>query len=442
MLKHLLRGRGSSIQGDSWVAILSGRYYDDVGNSVAVGQDGSVYVCGYTNNAGAGRDDFLIAKFNSSGTLQWQKTLGGSNNDNCKSVAVGPDGSVYVCGYINNNAANTGSLDLLLAKLNSSGTLQWQKTLGGSGRDYGKSVEVAPDGSVYVCGETTSAGAGNSDFLIAKFNSSGTLQWQKTFGGSSYDYGKSVAVAPDGSVYVCGFRESESTRYNDFLLAKFNSSGVLQWQKTLGWTLYLNVYGLGIAVGTDGSVYVCGHSYYSSRDSNYLVFTKLDSSGTLQWQKTLSVYSEGYSIAVGPDGSVYVCGIVSSADTGSDRFLINKFDSSGTLQWQKTLSGSYCGMGASVAVGPDGAVCVCGYTDRTIETSFDLLVARITDDAIKQSSVVYGNFILRDASLTVSEASYNDKTSSLSVSNSSLSVSTASLTIADANLPFTKYEGE
>ena len=99
-------------------------------------------------------------------------------------------------------------------------------------------------------------------------------------------------------------------------------------------------------------------------------------------------------------------------------------------------------MGASVAVGPDGAVCVCGYTDRTIQNSFDLLVARITDDAIKQSSVVYGNFILRDASLTVSEASYNDKTSRLSVSNSSLSVSTASLTIADDNLTFTKYEGE
>lgn len=96
-------------------------------------------------------------------------------------------------------------------------------------------------------------------------------------------------------------------------------------------------------------------------------------------------------------------------------------------------------MGASVAVGPDGAVCVCGYTDSR---NFNLLVARITDDVIKQSSVVYGNFILRDASLTVSEAAYNDKTSSLSVSNSRLSFSTSSFTLADANLTFTKYEGE
>ena len=441
MLKHLLRGGGSGLDGNSWVATLGGSS-DDVGNSVAVGQDGSVYVCGYTNDTGAGRYDFLLAKFNSSGALQWQKTLGGSNNDYCNSVAVGLDGSVYVCGYINGNSANTGSLDLLLAKFNASGTLQWQKTLGGSSSDYGNSVAVGQDGSVYVCGYTASAGAGRYDFLIAKFNSSGTLQWQKTLGGSSDDVGNSVAVGQDGSVYVCGYIASAGTRYHDLLIAKFNSSGALQWQKTLGWNLYVNVNALGIAVGPDGSVYVCGHTYYASMDCNYLVFTKFDSSGTLQWQKTLSVFSEGYSIAVGSDGSVYVCGVVSSADTGGGRFLITKFDSSGTLQWQKTLSGSDCGFGASVAVGPDGAVCVCGRTDNTFSNKFDLLVARITDDAIKQSSVVYGKFILRDASLTVSEASYNDKTSSLSVSNSSLSFSTSSFTLADANLTFTKYEGE
>ena len=441
MLKHMLFGGGIGIKGDSWVAILSGRS-DDLGESVAVGQDGSVYVCGYTSSAGAGSYDLLIAKFNSSGALQWQKTLGGSNDDDGKSVAVGPDGSVYVCGYVNGSAANKGSLALLLAKFNSSGALQWQKTLNGSNDDRGISVAVGQDGSVYVCGYTSSAGAGSYDLLIAKFNSSGALQWQKTLGGSNDDDGKSVAVGPDGSVYVCGYTPSAGTRYNDFLLAKFNSSGALQWQKTLSWTLYDSVYAFGIAVGPDGSVYVCGHSYYSSRDSSCLVFTKFDSSGALQWQKTLSMYSEGYSIAVGSDDSVYVCGVVSSADTGGGKFLITKFDSSGTLQWQKTLSGSYCGLGDSIAVGPDGAVCVCGYTDRTIQTSFDLLVARITDDDIKQSSVVYGNFILRDASLTVSEAAYNAKTSRLSVSNSSLSFSTSSFTLADANLTFTKYEGE
>ena len=110
----------------------------------------------------------------------------------------------------------------------------WVATLGGSNNAYGYSVAVAPDGSVYVCGSTVSSGAGIHDLFLAKFSSSGTVQWQKTLGGSEYDYGYSVAVAPDGSVYVCGYTMSAGAGYSDLLLAKFNSSGTVQWQKTLG----------------------------------------------------------------------------------------------------------------------------------------------------------------------------------------------------------------
>ena len=117
MLKHLLRGSGSGAVGDSWVATLGGSKYD-YGYSIAVAPDGSVYVCGFTYSADTGSYDFLIAKFSSSGTLQWQKTLGGSGYDNGQSVAVAPDGSVYVCGYT--SSAGAGSYDLLLAKITDS----------------------------------------------------------------------------------------------------------------------------------------------------------------------------------------------------------------------------------------------------------------------------------------------------------------------------------
>ena len=123
---------------------------------------------------------------------------------------------------------------MLLAKFSSSGTVQWQKTLGGRRDDYGYSVAVAPDGSVYVCGETTSAGAGNNDFLLAKFSTSGALQWQKTLGGSSYDDGRSVAVAPDGSVYVCGTTYSAGAGRSDLLFAKITDSLIEQDTVTFG----------------------------------------------------------------------------------------------------------------------------------------------------------------------------------------------------------------
>ena len=218
MLKHLLRGGESGIQGDSWVATLDGN--SDAGLSVAVAPDGSVYVCGYTVSAGAGWFDFLLVKFNSSGTVQWQKTLGGSEADMGYSVAVAPDGSVYVCGET--ESADAGNHNLLLAKFSSSGTVQWQRTLGGSDYDSGQSVAVAQDGSIYVSGYTKSAGVGRADLLLAKFSSSGTVQWQKTLGGSDEDHGFSVAVAPDGSVYVSGDTS------NDVLLAKITDSLIEQ----------------------------------------------------------------------------------------------------------------------------------------------------------------------------------------------------------------------
>ena len=254
--------------------------------------------------------------------------------------------------------------------------MQWQKTLGGSEYDYGFSVAVAPDGSVYVCGKTESAGVRVDDLLLVKFSSSGTVQWQKTLGGSYDDRGDSVAVAPDGSVYICGSTQSSSF-ITDLLLVKFSSSGTVQWQKTLG-----------------GS--------------------KTD---------------EGQSVAVAPDGSVYVCGSTASAGAGIYDLLLTKFSSSGTVQWQKTLGGSEYDEGQSVAVAPDGSVYVYGYTESDGAGSTDLLLAKITDFLIEKDTVTFGSLTFQDATLTSKNVSLTSKTSSLSVSNVNLTVTTPSLTV-------------
>ena len=432
MLKHLLRSGGSGLEGVSWVATLGGSNDDAYGYSVAVASDGSVYVCGRTYSASARSYDVLLAKFNSSGTLQWQMTLGGSGNDTGWSVAVASDGSVYVCGETNSDGA--GKNDFLLAKFSSSGTVQWQKTLGGSGNDTGRSVAVAPDGSVYVCGETFSDGAGKNDFLLAKFSSSGTVQWQKTLGGSGNDTGRSVAVAPDGSVYVCGETFSDGAGKNDFLLAKFSSSGTVQWQKTLGGSG--NDTGRSVAVAPDGSVYVCGETFSDGAGKNDFLLAKFSSSGTVQWQKTLggSGHDTGYSVAVAPDGSVYVCGYTNSAGAGSNDFLLVKFNSSGTLQWQKTLGSSSVDPGWSVAVAPDGSVYVCGYTIGDY-----LLLAKITDSLIEHDTVTFGSFTFQDVSLTLKNVSFTSTSSRLSVSNAGLTVKTPSLTIKTTSFTTNLY---
>lgn len=449
MLKHLLRG-GSGIQGDSWIATLGRGEYDyDYGRSVAIGPDGSVYVCGYTDPLqGSNADDGFIAKFDSSGTLQWQKTLAGKYDERGDSVAIGPDGSVHVCVY---QYASGGAItDCMVVKFDSSGKLQFQKALGRSDNVYGQSVAVGLDGSVYVCGYMYSADyPSRYDCLIAKLDSSGALQWQKKlhdpseFAKSSTNQGISVAIGPDGSVYVCGktaHQEYGSTPADsNILIAKFDSSGVLQWQKTLGGSKLDE--GTSVAVGPDGSVYVCGTTSSYGAGGADLLISKFNSSGSVQWQKTIGegYADESFSVAVGPDGSVYVCGEIRDKNFSKYECLIVKFDPSGTLQWQKYFDRIYSN---SLAIGSDDSVYICGSKPSSSSGRYDLLIARITDADINQSTVVYGPFELKDVSVTTRNSYLRSETASLSVSNAGLSVSTASLTIADANYISNKYEGE
>ena len=438
MLKHLLRGGGSSINGDPWVITIVGRD-DDVGESVAVAPDGSVYIGGYTTSAGAGSYDAFLAKFSSSGTVQWQRTLGGSGYDNTSCVAVAPDGSVYVCGGA--QSAGVGGSDCLLAKFSSSGTVQWQRTLGGKRDETSNSVAVAPDGSVYIGGQTQSAGAGKGDLLLAKFSSAGTLQWQRTLGGSSgNDYAISVAVAPDGSVYTCGGTQSAGAGNSDFFITKFSSSGTVQWYKTLGGSGTDT--GYSVAVAPDGSVYVYGYTTSAGAGSYDAFLAKFSSSGTVQWQRTLGGrdLEHGYSVAVASDGSVYVCGYTKSSETGNQNLpLIAKFSSSGTVQWQKTLGGNVFDGAQSIAVAPDGSVYVCGFTESLSVGGRHFLLAKITDSLIEKGVGTFGIFTFRDVSLTAKNVSLTITSPGFSVSDAGLTVTTPSLIVGTPSFDITLY---
>ena len=155
----------------------------------------------------------------------WMATLGGASADVGYSIAIDSSDNVYVFGYAFSTGA--GSADVLLAKYNSSGTIQWQRVLGGAGYDAARSVAIDSSDNLYVLGYTTSTGAGSADFLVAKYNSSGTVQWQRVLGGSNGDYGQSVAIDSFGDVYVLGYSGSTGAGGNDLLLAKLPNDGSL-----------------------------------------------------------------------------------------------------------------------------------------------------------------------------------------------------------------------
>jgi len=342
--------------------------------SVQQTSDGGYIVAGLSNSTDGdvtgnhGGSDYWIVKLDASGTIQWQKSLGGSSNDNANFIQQTSDGGYIIAGESNSNdgdvTGNHGNFDYWIVKLDASGTLQWQKSLGGSNQDVANCIRQTTDGGYIVAGESYSTNGdvtgnhGISDYWIVKLDASGTMQWQKSLGGTSYEGANSIQQTSDGGYILAGTGSSTngdiSINYGngDFWIVKLDASGMIQWEKSLMGNLADTAQ--SIQQTSDGGYIVAGMSNSTNSEiplmfgtSNYCV-AKLDSNGNTLWQRYFGGSGEDhpYSTQQTSDGGYIVAGATGSLDGhitgnhGSFDFWIVKLDDTGNIQWQKPLGGS------------------------------------------------------------------------------------------------------
>jgi len=199
-----------------------------------------------------GDADFWVVKLESNGDIEWQKCLGGTLDEYATSVQQTSDGGYIVTGETRSNdgdvSGNHGSYDYWVVKLDQYGTILWKKCFGGSNGDWPFSVQQTSDGGYIVAGETwsndgnVSGNHGSSDFWLAKLDASGSLLWQKCLGGTSNDVAHSIQKTSDGGYIVAGQTYSNNGDVSgnhgayDYWMVKLESNGDLQWQKCLGGT--------------------------------------------------------------------------------------------------------------------------------------------------------------------------------------------------------------
>ncbi|HVT86965.1 MAG TPA: gliding motility-associated C-terminal domain-containing protein [Chitinophagaceae bacterium] len=156
--------------------------------------------------------DLWIVKLDPTGNIQWQKCFGGNAGEEAQSVAQTNDGG-YIIGAISFStdiAGAHGGEDGWVLKIDGSGNLQWTKCLGGSGWDQITSVKQTPDFGYVVAGATNSSDGdvclnnGDYDFWLVKLDNSGTIEWQKTYGGSNSDMGSGFVPTTDGGFIMAG----------------------------------------------------------------------------------------------------------------------------------------------------------------------------------------------------------------------------------------------
>ena len=211
---------------------------------------------GYTRSYGAGYNDILLLKYDQQGNLIWNKTWGGSDFERGHGVAVDNSGYIYVTGFTCSYGA--GYEDAVLLKYTPDGTLIWSETWGGTDDDRGNGVAIDYFGYIYVTGTTYSYGAGNSDVFLLKYYPNGSLVDSRTWGGSGSDESHGIAVG-SGCIYVTGGTFSYGAGGSDVFLLKYDISGNLIQNKTWGGSGSDTGYGI-VFNPYSGYIYVTGTS--------------------------------------------------------------------------------------------------------------------------------------------------------------------------------------
>ncbi len=351
----LLIFTSANAQNFKWAVSGGGATYDE-GVGITTDVNGNVLITGMLESVAnfsgtvltaAGQHDIVVAKYTADGTLLWVRKAGGLEGDKAYGIVTDAASNVYISGEYEATSSfgngisitSSGGNDAFIAKYDSSGNIQWVSPIKGAGEERGYGLSLDQTGNIYCTGfsssgttnfgnnKTTTGNAGGEDIYLAKFNSSGLCQWAKRFGGSNADRGYQVLADNNGNLFINGVFSNTvnfgtgnqtSAGKTDIYFAKASqSNGTVSWVKKYGSTEDEVVYSL--FKDAAGNFYQSGSfklttnfggiSLTSSWNSDGFVL-KTDNNGNSIWAiKMGSGYADiARGVSADNNGNVFVCG--------------------------------------------------------------------------------------------------------------------------------------
>ncbi len=335
---------------------------DDGALSLIQTADGGYCLVGYTCSFGAGHNDFWLVKLDSSGTMQWNRTYGGTGSDIAFAVIETMDGGYAIAGYT--GSFGSGGDDFWVVKTDSSGKMEWNQTYGGAGDDYAFCLVKASDGGYTIAGYTRSYGVGRDDYWLVKTDSSGIPKWNRTYGGCDDDGAIFLVLCFDGGYALAGMTESfgYGSDHDDFWLVKTDSSGKMEWNQTYGGPI--REYGFCLVQDSDGGYAFAGTtcSFGAGNHDSWLV--KIDSFGNMEWNQSYGGkdVDGATSLIQTEDGGYALAGSTKSFGLGGYDFWLVKTDKNGNRIWNRTYGGEGDEISSALVETSDGGYAIAGYT--------------------------------------------------------------------------------
>ncbi len=349
----------------------------------------------------------LVIGFLNAQELVWQKTYGGSEDEEARAVQVLEDGSIIIAGWT--KSFGNGGKDVYLVKVDKDGKLLWQKTYGGSNDDVANDMQVLDDGSIILAGWTKSFGAVKKDVYILKVDRDGNKIWERTFKGGKNEVAEAIGVAENNSIVVAGWVKFSFFTTGIYLL-KIDANGNEVWQKIFKKKAKeQGAYALKVL--HDGGILLAGEALYITLwkfdgDGNLLKENRLERNALGSWYGyDLYVFEDGGGIIAGtyePNGAFvvrfdnqldsiwtnyYIGGVykyVSSSSRSlqvledttiiiagnqwkyaygeSKNVFLAELDKDGNIIWERTYGGKKDEEAYSLRITDDGTMVVAGWT--------------------------------------------------------------------------------
>ena len=301
--------------------------------------DGNYIMGGFSSSFNNGVNDAVLLKTTTSGTLLWSKMFGGSSAEIAYFVNTCSDGGYILTG--STASFGNGNLDVYLVRTDSDGNHLWSSSIGGSNIDFGWCVFETSDGGFLVTGSTQTFGAGTWDGYLVKTNSAGTLQWTKTLGGTGGDNLNGFNKTSDGGYIVTGKTSTNSFGSSDTWLVKLDANCDTMWTKYYGSATEES--GSSVIQTADGGYIITG-DIHNALNIHHASLLKTDSQGTIQWARTYGGSGTtggefGYDVKQTPDSGYVLVGSTPAFGNSKQIFVV-KANNSGALQWAKTYGGS------------------------------------------------------------------------------------------------------
>ncbi|MGB4080879.1 MAG: T9SS type A sorting domain-containing protein [Bacteroidia bacterium] len=239
---------------------------------------GDYYILSTTNSSGQGKKDFQVTKTNGLGVTQWSYTYGSTGNDVGTSMKPTTDGGAIICGY-SDSLTGQGDDDIFITKISSTGVQQWTKYIRSDSMERATDVIQSKSGEYFLTGYMK-MDTMDINIVVARFNSSGTALWVKTYGGDGDDIGNAIIEDDLNRIVVIGSMANDSTNIGstgdkDLCIMALNTTGDVLRIKNIGTST--DDEGTAIILAPGKTYYVAGTTHLGFGTGTNGMILSLDS---------------------------------------------------------------------------------------------------------------------------------------------------------------------